>query len=129
MKLKFLSLFACLIAAVVFSGCVSTVDGHMRAGVPMSKDKITSKYERSVDQILAAAREVLGRNGQVVSDDVVNKAIKAKVNQRDVYVKASEIDNKVSQVVVQARTSGGGADIDLASEVSKQIGIQLAISQ
>lgn len=101
----------------------------MKAGVPFSKDKIVSRYERSVPQIVAAAREVLKRNGPIEADDTAGNSLHAKINQRNVWVKVSQVDDIVSEVVVQARTKAGGGDVDLASEISKQIGIQLAVTQ
>ena len=40
---------------------------------------------------------------------------------RTVWVAVDEIEPKVSRVRVQARTKGGRGDIDLASEIDKQI--------
>jgi hypothetical protein len=40
-------------------------------------------------------------------------------------VKVEEIDPKVTRVIVQVRTKGGGTDIDLASEIDKQIALHL----
>ena len=124
---KFFVLSSFLSLLVLLTGCVSTVDGRTKAGLPL-KDKIYSRYERTEDQLLAAAREVLARNGQIQSNDAVGHALHAKVNKRDVWVKTSKMDDKVSEVVVQAR-KGAAGDIELASELSKQIGIQLAVSQ
>ena len=129
MKNKFLVLFALLSLAVCGTGCYSTADGHMKAGIPFSKDKIVSRYERSVQQISTAARTVLTHNGQITADDTANNAFQAKINQRNVWVKVSKVDEKVSEVVVQARTRAGKGDVDLASEISKQIAIQLAVAQ
>jgi hypothetical protein len=128
MKLKFFAVLTLLSVSFLFTGCYSTVDGRTKAGSPISKDKITSRYERSVDQVIAAAREVLKRNGQIVSDDSVTHSLSAKVNRRNVFVIVSKIDEKVSEVKVQVRSSGFG-DINLASDLSTQIGIQLAVSQ
>ncbi len=113
----------CLVA--VMTGCVVTLDGHSKAGMPFTKDKIESRYERSVDQIFAAAKTVLDFNGVVASQDVVKKVLLAKVNTRNVWVKVDAVDTKISRVVVQARTKNGGADVDLASEIDKQIALQL----
>jgi hypothetical protein len=118
----------CFLSLAVFlTGCVSTVDGRTKAGFPV-KDKIYSRYERTEDQILAAAREVLNHNGQIQSDDSIAHGLHAKVNQHDVWIKTSKVDDKVSEVVVQAR-KGAAGDVDLASEISKQIAIQLAVNQ
>lgn len=113
--------------AVGLTGCVHTVDGRTKAGLP-SKDKITSRYERSVPQVVDASRAVLRTNGQIQSDDTVANALHAKVNKRDVWVRVAKVDEKVTEVTVQAR-NGSRGDIYLASEISKQIGIQLAVGQ
>jgi hypothetical protein len=36
------------------------------------------------------------------------------------------LDTQVTQVIVQARTKAGGADVELAGEIDKQIAIRLA---
>ena len=127
MKIKLLMTFAVLSVAVLLTGCVSTVDGHMKMGVPLVKDKIESRYERSVPQLIAASKAVLARNGSLVADDTINNTITGRVDTRTVWVKAYEIDPRgVSGVIVQARTKAGAADVDLASEIDKQIALHLA---
>jgi len=129
MKMKFFAASVLLTLSVLFTGCFTSVDGHTKGGLPFSKDKITSRYERNVDQIATASREVLKRNGQIVADDAITHSLHAKVDTRNVWVKISKVDEKVTEVIVQTRTKGGRGDVDLASELSKQIGIQLAVNQ
>ena len=128
MKMKLLAL--CLIAALagLAAGCVETVDGRSEMGVPFIKDKVEGRYERSVPQVLEAARAVIKFNGQLVSDNTVNNSLEGKINQVSIWVRVDEIDpvKPVSRVQVQARNRGGGSDVDLAHEIEKQIGIQLA---
>ena len=69
---------------------------------------------------------MLTHNGTLVSDDSVNNTVTAKVDTRTVWVKVTEIDPNVSGVTVQARTQGGAADVDLASQIDKQIALHLA---
>lgn len=129
MKMKVILLvFACGLA-VLFSGCVGTVDGRTRAGVPFKKDKMEGRYERSVSQVFSAAKGVLGRLGQLNSEDTINKVLYAKVDTRNVWVKVEELDPKVTRVVVQVRTKGGSTDIDLAAQVEKEIALALATSE
>ncbi len=118
-----LPLLAVLLAAT--SGCYKTMDNRSRMGVPFSKDKIAGQYERSVDQVQTAARKVLQYNGALVSDDIVNRVLVGKVDTRTVYVKLTELEPALTQVTVQARTKGGGADVDLAAEIDKQIALHL----
>jgi hypothetical protein len=107
------------------TGCVGTVDGRSRAGVPFKKDKIVSKYERPAPQIIESTRKVLSTLGTITSDDIANNVVTASVNTRIVYVKVTQLDDKVSEVVTQVRTKSGGSDIDLAAEVDKQIALGL----
>jgi hypothetical protein len=125
MKKTFLIAVTGVVLAVSFSGCVSTVDGRNRAGVPWVKDKIESRYERTVTQVTDAAREALKANGTLISEDVVNNTLTAKVDTRTVYVKINKLDPKITQVITQVRTKGGGSDVDLAAEIDKQIALNL----
>ncbi len=109
---------------VCFSGCVGTEDGHSTGGDPFSKDTIVSRYEKPVTPLAAATRVVLNRNGKLLVDNSVNNTFQAKINERNVWVRVSDVDGKVTQVSVQARGSFGG-DVDLAAEISKQIALQL----
>jgi hypothetical protein len=125
MKMDFLKLLAISCLLTVGAGCVSTVDGRVRAGVPFVKDKIESRYERPLDQVMAAARETLQFNGTLYSEDVVNKSLEGKVDTRTIWVKLDEPEPSITRVVVQVRTKGGRSDVDLASEIDKQIALRL----
>lgn len=130
MKTKLFVLLSALTLPLLFTGCVSTVDGHMKAGVPLTKDKIVSRYERSVPQIMSAARVVLSHNGQIQVDDTAGNNLHARVNDRHVWVSVAQVPEtpQISEVIVQVRGKVAG-DVDLASELSKQIAIQLAVGQ
>jgi hypothetical protein len=121
MKKNVFALLVAICLGAVLSGCVNTVDGRSRPGMPMTTDTKESSYERPVDQIFAAAKDVLKLNGTLVSENTINHSLEAKVDTRTVWVAVEEIQPKVSRVRVQARTKGGRGDIDLASEIDKQI--------
>ncbi|HWD20276.1 MAG TPA: hypothetical protein VHB20_13460 [Verrucomicrobiae bacterium] len=125
MKMKFLASLALAGAlGAALPGCVGTPDGHSKAGVPFTKDTITSRYEKPAAQLASAARVVLNRNGKLSLDNSINNTFQARVDQRDVWVKVTDLDGKVTEVVVQARGRATG-DVDLAAEISKQIGMEL----
>jgi hypothetical protein len=126
MRIKILFSLALSTALVLISGCVGTETGHETGGFP-TKDTITDNYEKPVPLLVNAAREVLKRNGKLLVDNVANNTFQAKVNQRDVWVKVVAVDPKVTAVYVQARGPFGG-DIYLASELSKQIALQLTVA-
>ena len=126
------SIFAILLGLVLAgAGCVSTVDERSTAGVPFLKDRVEGRYERTVDQVANAAKEVVKSNGVLVNESVIYgktntvKTVEGKVNQRTIYVRVESMDPKVTAVTVQARTPGGGSDIDLAHEIEKQIALKL----
>ena len=126
MKKNFLGFALAVCAAVSICGCYSTADGHMKAGVPFAKDSLESRYERPVPQIFAAAKDVLAFNGTLVGENTINNSLEARVDTRRVWVKVDEVEPKVTRVIVQARRKNGTTDIDLASEIDKQIALRLA---
>lgn len=128
MKTKCFLCFALVGLAALFTGCVETLDGHSEAGVPFVNDKWQSRYERSVPQILEAAKYVLNQNGKLVADNTVNNTLEGRVNQTSVWIKAEQIDaaKPISQITVQTRTKSRNADLDLAREIDKQVALYLA---
>lgn len=121
MKKNVFALLTAVCLSALFSGCVSTVDGGSKAGLPLATDTKESSYERPVGEIFAAAKEVLNLNGNLVKENTINHSLEAKIDTRTVWVAVDEIAPKVSRVRVQARTRGGRGDMDLASEIDKQI--------
>jgi len=118
-------------AALLATGCVDTVTGGKTGGVPFIKDKIEARYERPLDQVFQAAKEVVQYNGTLVRESVLHggtnavRTVEGKVNQRSVWVRMEQVDPKVTAVTVQTRTQAGGSDIDLAAEIDKQIALKL----
>ena len=110
--------------AVFVSGCRSTPTGGSTIAWPIGKDTRTSRYPRTVEQVATAARYVLTHNGKLSVDNSVDNTFRAKVNERNVWVKVTKVDAKTTELVVMARGSMG-ADIDLAAELDKQIALQL----
>ncbi len=128
MKMK---IFLGLLAVVVCAGCVKTVTGRSTAGVPFVKDQVIGYYERPVNQVYEAAKAVIQFNGALVNEGTLYsetnlvKTVEGKVNERSVWVRAEQTDPKMTRVAVQARTKGGGSDLDLAHEIEKQIALKL----
>ena len=125
-------IFAILTGLLLVSmGCVSTVSERTTPGLPFVKDKIQGRYERPVDEIFVAAKDVIRANGILVNESVLYnetnlvKTVEGKVNERNVWVRVEAVDPKVTEVTVQTRTPGGGSDIDLAHELEKEIALKL----
>ena len=125
-------LLALLGGLVLAAGCVSTVNDRHAFALSPGKDKFESRYKRTVDQVYAAAAEVVKYNGTISRESVLNpgaspvKTIEAKVNGRNVWVRVEPVDPEVTSVKVQVRTSGGGTDLDLTQDLQKQIAVKLA---
>ncbi len=134
MKIKLLLIMAAV--AIVAIGCVRTVSGRRTAAVPLVKDRIEGRYERPAPQVFAAAKEVIRLNGTLSSEGTLHSGTNAggvlvlegRVNKRKVWVSVEQIDPKVSAVIVQARTKGGGKDIELCAELEKQVALKLAVT-
>ncbi|MEI9962906.1 MAG: DUF3568 family protein [Limisphaerales bacterium] len=104
--------FAALVgAAIITAGCVSTVSGTHTAAVPLTKDSVEGRYERTVDQVYTAAVTVVKANGVIVTEyiphDSTNavRSLQGKVNERKVWVRVESIDPKITAVTVQTRSN------------------------
>ena len=117
--------------AMLTAGCVSTVNDRTTAGVPFIKDRIEGRYERPLERVFAAAKDVIKKNGVLVNESTLYnetnlvKTVEGKVSQRSVWVRVEAVDPKVTAVIVQTRTPGGGSDIDLAAQLDKEIALEL----
>lgn len=133
MKKTLFGLLGAAVLAAGGTGCISTVDGHKSAGVPFRKDRIVSRYQLTVEQVFTGAKEVLasekGGLGVLQSENRVNNSLVAKVNNRFVYVKVSEVEPTITEIVIQVRTDAGWGDIDWAAEIDKQIALRLQSAQ
>jgi archaellin len=76
-----------------------------------------------------AAVAVLQKNGEVTGDDVVKQVVSGVAFGRKIWVSFNEATPGVTTVTTQARSSAGGPDVDVASEIDKLIYGQLARSQ
>ena len=124
-------LVALLGVSLLAVGCVRTVTGKSTAAMPFAKDKVTGYYERPVDAVYTAAKEVVKYNGTLVNETIVHnqtnsvRTVEGKVNLRNVWIRVESMDPKTTGVTVQTRTTGGSSDLDLAHELEKQIALKL----
>ena len=129
MKLKFFAVIA--LATVAITGCVKTVNDEHSFASTWSQDTITARYNRTMDQVYGAAVSVVQNNG-VLSREYITpgtnivRSLEAKVNQKNVWIRVSVVDARTTQVDVQARSTWGASDVGLASELDKEIALQLA---
>jgi hypothetical protein len=126
-------IFAALAGIIlVTAGCVSTVTDTSSPALTWSTDKISARYQRSVDQVYQAAVTVVQNNGVVLTEyiphDTTNtvRALSGKVNQKNVWVRVETVDPKITELTIQARSSWGISDVALASELVTEVALQLA---
>jgi len=107
MKFRFITLLGLSCLLWLGAGCVATPKDDLIFGLP-GKDKIVSRYEKPYDQ--------------------VRKVLEARIDTAKVFVALDDSEPKITKVTVQVRR-GGIADIDLASEIDKQIYGQMLVNQ
>lgn len=93
--------------------------------MPFVKDTVEARYERSPMEIWKTAKEVIAYNGQLSSEDVLKNTLEGAINMRKVWVRVEPLDDRVTRVLVQARTKSGAADLEMAGEIDKQIALKL----
>ena len=126
MKSKWIFSLTLAAAALGLSGCVETLDNrHTGAWNPVGSDTIDGRYERSPADLWAAAKDVLKHQGTLVSEDTLKNVLEASVDERRIWVKIEEFDTRTTRLLVQARTKGGGADLQMAAYIDKQIAVRL----
>lgn len=114
------------------TGCVDTVSGGKTAGVPLIRDTFTARYQRPMDQVFNASKQVVKDMGILLNEGILYgqtnsvRTLQGKINQRTVWVRAEALEPQLTEVSVQARTSGGASDVDLLHEIDKQIAVKLA---
>lgn len=126
MRMKLCLCWLACVGTLVLTGCVSTVDGRHQAGVPFTKDRVEGRYERTPQDLWTASKDVLKYLGTITSEDSLRSTIEANVDTRKVWVLVEPVDAKLSHVIVQARTKGGGGDLELAAHIDKLIAVRLA---
>jgi hypothetical protein len=133
MKNKFLLLAALAgLSTAVLTGCVNTVSGNKTAAIPFIPDRVEARYERSLDQVFNAAKDVLVSNGAIGSAGTLFNAtndvrvIEGKIKQDNVWIRVEGIDARLTQLTVQVRTTKGTSDMALAHELDKEVALHLS---
>ena len=61
------------------------------------------------------------------AENRINNTVVAKVDARTVWIRVTEVEPTVAEVVTQVRTDAGWSDLDLAAEIDKQIALRLQL--
>lgn len=125
MKMKLMILTVVCCAAILFTGCVKTVTGDVKLGMIGKKDTISGNYPRTVKQVFDASKVVLARMGSLISENTINNSVSASVDLHKVYVKVTAAEGNSTTIEVQVRNRYGGANIDLAAQIEKEVALEL----
>ena len=133
MKKKiFVVLAGAAVAVVAVTGCVQTVSDTNTFALSPGRDTVSGRYARPMDQLYQASVAVITRDGVLVTEyvphDYTNavRQLQGRVNDRKVFIRVEQVDSRVSQVDVEARTKYGVSDVDLVHELEKEIALELA---
>ena len=130
MKMKFFAVLAG--AALVATGCVKTVSDTNAFAITWSKDHVVGRYQRTLDQVYQAAVAVVNNNGVMIQEYIPHdntnavRSLQGRVNNCKIWVRVEAVDPKITQVDVQARSTWGVSNVELAHELEKEIALQLA---
>lgn len=123
---------ALAVAAVVMTGCVNTVTDSSSIATTWSKDTVAGRYNRTVDQVYQASVIVIQKNGVLLTEYIPHdntnniRSLMGRVNDDKVWVRVSSVDQRTSQVEVQARSKWGVSDIATVHELEKEIALELS---
>jgi hypothetical protein len=120
------------VAVMVATGCVHTVSDTSTFAVSYGKDSVAGRYQRDVDTVYKASVAVIQNDGVLLTEYIPHdntnavRSLSGRVNDCKVWIRVAQVDPRVSQVDVEARTKWGRVDIDLVHELEKEIALQLA---
>ena len=130
MKIKFFAALAGMV--IITAGCVSTVSDTHSPALTWSRDQISARYERTVDQVYQASVAVIQNNGVLITEFIPHdntntvRSLQGKVNEKNVWIRVEAVDPKTTEVTVQTRSTWGVSDVSLSSELVTEIALQLA---
>jgi hypothetical protein len=127
------TIFAVLAGAVIIAtGCVSTVTDSKTFAVSYGKDSVAGRYRLPVNTVYQAAVGVIQADGVLLTEyvphDYTNevRSLLGRVNDCKVWIRVQQVEPKISQVDVQARSHYGRVDLELVHQIEKEIALQLA---
>ena len=101
---KFPLLGITFLSLSLFSGCAVFLLGAGAAGgIAISKDTIKGNFDKKLDQVWRASREVLIQEGFIRLEDKTHGTIDAEVRKSEVKIEILQISEKTVRIHVKAR--------------------------
>jgi len=119
-------------AAIIATGCVHTVTDSTTFAVSYGRDSVAGRYQRPLQEVYQASVKVISDNGVLLTEHIPHdytnevRSLEGRVQDCKVFIRVEQIDPKISQVDVEARTKMGRVNIDLVHELEKDIALELA---
>lgn len=123
MKKKLFWVVGVLILPIAFSGCALFLVGAGAAGgIAVSKDTIEGHFDKKLEAVWKASREVLMREGFIRIEDKLHGEIEAEVKKSQVKIEILPVSEKTVRMRVKARKGHKLLpNPDLANELYNQI--------
>ena len=133
MRLLKFTILAALVLSVLSTGCYSTQSGKSKFTlIPGRTDTVPKRYDRPVENVLAASREALDLLGTMTPEQVnptdKSHVLTGRINSSYVEIKVlpdKQSPENISEVYIQVRTKYRNPNLLLASELSNQITLAL----
>ena len=133
MRLLKFTILAALVLPILSTGCYTTQSGKSKfTFIPGRTDTVPKRYDRPVENVLAASREALDLLGTMTPEQVnptdKSHVLTGRINSSYVEIKVlpdKQSPENISAVYIQVRTKYRNPDLLLASELSEQITLAL----
>ena len=101
---NFLKLGAGLLCLALFSSCaIFLVGAGVGGGIAISRDTIEGHFDRKLEQVWKASREVLMQEGFIRLEDKPHGQIRAEVKKSEVKIETLQVSEKTVRIRVKAR--------------------------
>ena len=117
---------------IALTGCVNTVSEQKTAGVKLSTDQLENRYEVPLNRAFDAAKSALNKFGTVSRESTLLqnsnqvRTLEGTANGRNVWVRLEALEPRLTSVVVQARSTWAGSDVQTAHDLATRIALELS---
>lgn len=117
---------------IALTGCVNTVSEQKTAGVKLSTDQLENRYEVPLNRAFDATKSALNKFGTVSRESTLLqnsnqvRTLEGTANGRNVWVRLEALEPRLTSVVVQARSTWAGSDVQTAHDLATRIALELS---
>lgn len=114
---------ALILSLSFFSGCaLFLVGAGVGGGIAISRDTVEGHFDKSMDQVWRASRDIMMQEGFIRLEDKVHGKIEGESEKSEVKIEISQVSERTIRVRVKARKSYKLVpNIDLANKIYNKI--------